>query len=43
MMPKADVIALNMSVDQALKYFISMEVVTPPDIPPKLLTDYQHK
>ena len=43
MMPKADVIELNMSVDQALKYIISMGVVAPPDSPPKLLTDYQHK
>ncbi|HUL92167.1 MAG TPA: DUF502 domain-containing protein [Burkholderiales bacterium] len=32
MMPSADVIALDMSVDEALKYVISMGVV-PPDIP----------
>jgi uncharacterized membrane protein len=34
MMPKADVIELNMSVDQALKYIISMGVVAPPNSPP---------
>ncbi len=28
--PKADVLALDMSVDEALKYIISMGVVTPP-------------
>ncbi len=30
MMPKADVVELDMSVDEALKYIISMGVVTPP-------------
>ena len=30
MMPRADVIALAMSVDEALKYVISMGVVAPP-------------
>ncbi len=30
MMPRADVIALQMSVDEALKYVISMGVVAPP-------------
>jgi len=30
MMPKADVIELDMSVDDALKYIISMGVVAPP-------------
>ncbi|MBL8492183.1 MAG: DUF502 domain-containing protein [Rhodocyclaceae bacterium] len=30
MMPKADVVELDMSVDEALKYLISMGVVTPP-------------
>jgi uncharacterized membrane protein len=30
MMPRGDVIALQMSVDEALKYVISMGVVTPP-------------
>lgn len=30
MMPRADVIELNMSVDEALKYIISMGVVAPP-------------
>jgi uncharacterized membrane protein len=29
MMPKADVIELDMSVDEALKYIISMGVVAP--------------
>lgn len=31
MLPKADVIELNMSVDEALKYIISMGVVAPAD------------
>lgn len=43
MLPKADVIELDMSVDQALKYIISMGVVAPADVPSKLLTEYQHK
>lgn len=43
MVPRADVIELDMSVDQALKYIISMGVVAPADVPPKLLTEYQHK
>ena len=34
MMPRADVVALDMSVDQALKYVISMGVVVPPHVPP---------
>lgn len=33
MMPKADVIELEMSVDEALKYIISMGVVAPPPKP----------
>ncbi|OQA34264.1 MAG: hypothetical protein BWY57_00607 [Betaproteobacteria bacterium ADurb.Bin341] len=33
MMPKADVVELDMSVDEALKYIISMGVVAPP-VPP---------
>ena len=33
MMPRADVIELNMSVDAALKYIISMGVVTPHTVP----------
>ncbi|MDR2690077.1 MAG: DUF502 domain-containing protein [Azoarcus sp.] len=33
MMPTADVIELNMSVDEALKYIISMGVVAPPALP----------
>ena len=31
MMPRADVVELDMSVDDALKYIISMGVVAPPD------------
>ena len=34
MMPKADVVELDMSVDTALKYIISMGVVAPPMINP---------
>jgi uncharacterized membrane protein len=30
MMPSADVVPLDMSVDEALKYIISMGVVAPP-------------
>jgi uncharacterized membrane protein len=30
MMPKADVVELDMSVDDALKYIISMGVMVPP-------------
>lgn len=33
MMPRRDVIELDMSVDQALKYIISIGVVAPPDKP----------
>ncbi len=33
MMPRAEVIELNMSVDEALKYIISMGVVTPHTVP----------
>jgi len=33
MVPRADVIALRMSVDEALKYVISMGVVAPPFVP----------
>ena len=40
MMPKSDVIELDMSVDQALKYIISMGVVAPNEAPPKILTHY---
>jgi uncharacterized membrane protein len=35
MMPRADVIELDMSVDEALKYVISMGVATPALAPPK--------
>lgn len=38
MMPKADVIELEMSVDEALKYIISMGVVAPANKIPKPLT-----
>ncbi len=38
MMPKADVVELEMSVDEALKYIISMGVVAPANKLPKLLT-----
>ena len=38
MMPKADVVELDMSVDEALKYIISMGVVAPANKLPKLLT-----
>ena len=34
MVPRADVIALKMSVDEALKYIISMGVVAPPAVSP---------
>jgi len=35
MVPRADVVELEMSVDEALKYVISMGVVAPPDMAPK--------
>jgi uncharacterized membrane protein len=35
MMAKEDVIELNMSVDEALKYIISMGVVSPKSVAPK--------
>lgn len=41
MVPLSDVIELEMSVDQALKYIISMGVVAPTEHPPKILTHYQ--
>jgi uncharacterized membrane protein len=34
MLPRTDVIELEMSVDEALKYIVSMGVVAPPDTPP---------
>ena len=37
MMPRADVIELRMSVDEALKYVISMGVVGPAALPPPVL------
>lgn len=39
MMPRADTIELNMSVDQALKYIVSMGVVTPEHFENKLIID----
>ena len=42
MMAKADVIELDMTVDEALKYIISMGVVAPVAKIPKLLTQYSN-
>ena len=40
MVPRADAVELNMSVDEALKYIISMGVVAPPErLDKKLVTD----
>jgi uncharacterized membrane protein len=39
MMPKADTIELDMSVDQALKYIVSMGVVAPEHLENKLIVD----
>ena len=38
MLPRAEIISLDMSVDEALKYIISMGVVAPPDKIKKTLT-----
>lgn len=38
MMPRADVLALDMSVDAALKYVVSMGVVAPPTVSARPLT-----
>ncbi len=43
MLPKSDVIELDMSVDEALKYIISMGTVSPADKPAKILTQYQNE
>lgn len=40
MMPKADIVELDMSVEDALKYLISMGVVAPPS--PKTLTAHEN-
>jgi uncharacterized membrane protein len=40
MLPSVDVVELEMSVDQALKYIISMGVVAPSEPPPKILSNY---
>jgi uncharacterized membrane protein len=37
MVPRADVVVLSMSVDEALKYVISMGVVAPPMPAPPLV------
>jgi len=42
MLPRVDVIELDMSVDEALKYIISMGVVTPPAPPAKNLPQPQN-
>ncbi len=42
MLPKAEVIELEMTVDEALKYIISMGVVAPVNKIPKLLTQYSN-
>jgi uncharacterized membrane protein len=39
MLPRADVVPLAMSVDEALKYIISMGVVAPPEAVPVLATE----
>lgn len=39
MMPRQDVVELDMTVDEALKYIISMGVVVPADKPPKVLPE----
>jgi uncharacterized membrane protein len=39
MMPRADTIELDMSVDQALKYIVSMGVVAPEQLDNKLIID----
>lgn len=39
MVPRADVIELKMSVDEALKYVISMGVVAPPSVPQALVPE----
>lgn len=39
MVPRADAIELNMTVDEALKYIISMGVVVPGELPPPSVAD----
>lgn len=41
--PKSEVIELDISVDEALKYIISMGTVSPPGKHGKILTQYQHE
>jgi uncharacterized membrane protein len=43
MVPKQDVIELDMSVDQALKYIISMGVVAPGELSPHTLTEFTRR
>lgn len=43
LLPKSEVIELDMTVDQALKYIISMGVVAPTEVSPKILSNYQNK
>ncbi|MDX1915931.1 MAG: DUF502 domain-containing protein [Methylophilus sp.] len=42
-LPKSEIIELDMTVDQALKYVISMGVVAPNEASPKILSNYQNK
>ncbi len=42
-LPKSEIIELDMTVDQALKYVISMGVVAPTEASPKILSNYQNK
>ena len=39
MMPRADTIELDMNVDEALKYIVSMGVVSPENFSKKLIVD----
>ena len=39
MIPRADTVELDMSVDEALKYIVSMGVVTPEHQEKKLIVD----
>ena len=39
MVPRADTVELNMTVDAALKYIVSMGVVTPEHIVKKIIVD----
>lgn len=39
MVPRADTVELDMSVDEALKYIVSMGVVTPENFEKKVIVD----